>query len=285
MSILNPFRKARPATGPVELTLDGPLAQKHRVHVVGDGPDVLVFSHGLGTDQTVWHPVLEGLPERYRAVLLDLPGAGPLLPEDFDPAAYDRLDRFAEDLLALFKEMGITRCRYVGHSVSGMIGALAAVRAPELFEQMVFLNASPHYLNDNDYVGGLEPEDVQGLLDQMASHYQGWVEGFAPLAIAEAMPEAIKDFTAGLLAMRPDITVQVARTIFLSDVRPMLSKLKVPTVLIHSHGDIVVPDAVAHYLNRAIRDSRLVWIAARGHLPHLSAPDEIRRVLHVHLGN
>jgi pimeloyl-ACP methyl ester carboxylesterase len=85
MSILNPFRKARPATGPVELTLDGPLAQKHRVHVVGDGPDVLVFSHGLGTDQTVWHPVLEGLPERYRAVLLDLPGAGPLLPEDFDP--------------------------------------------------------------------------------------------------------------------------------------------------------------------------------------------------------
>ncbi|WP_206239610.1 alpha/beta fold hydrolase [Novosphingobium terrae] len=284
MSILRRLTGSRPVPQSSELQLDGPLAQRHRLRVVGEGPDLLVFSHGLGTDQSIWNPMLEGLPERYRAVLFDLPGAGPLLPDDFDPKAYDTLDRFADDLLALFAEVGITRCRYIGHSVSGMIGALAAIRAPQLFEQLVFLNASPHYINDNDYVGGMEPEDIDALLSRMAAHYQGWVEGFAPLAVAEDMPEAVRDFTAGLLAMRPDVTVQIARTIFLSDVRSKLGRLKVPTVLIHSHGDIVVPDAVAHYLNRAIKDSRLVWIAARGHLPHLSAPEEIRRVLHVHLG-
>lgn len=284
MSILRRLTGSRPAPQSSELQLDGPLARRHRLRVVGEGPDLLVFSHGLGTDQSIWNPMLEGLPERYRAVLFDLPGAGPLLPDDFDPKTYDTLDRFADDLLALFAEVGITRCRYIGHSVSGMIGALAAIRAPQLFEQLVFLNASPHYINDNDYVGGMEPEDIDALLSRMGAHYQGWVEGFAPLAVAEDMPEAVRDFTQGLLAMRPDVTVQIARTIFLSDVRNKLSKLKVPTVLIHSHGDIVVPDAVAHYLNRAIKDSRLVWIAARGHLPHLSAPEEIRRVLHVHLG-
>ncbi|WP_068079989.1 alpha/beta fold hydrolase [Novosphingobium rosa] len=283
MSILRRLTGSRPAPQASALQLDGPLAQRHRLRVVGEGPDLLVFSHGLGTDQTIWNPILEGLPDRYRAVLFDLPGAGPLLPDDFDPKAYDTLDRFAEDLLALFAEVGITRCRYVGHSVSGMIGALAAIKAPDLFEQLVFLNASPHYLNDNDYVGGFEPEDIEGLLLRMSGHYEGWVTGFAPLAIASDLPEAIREFTAGLLAMRPDVTIQIARTIFLSDVRSRLGKLKVPTVLIHSHGDIVVPDAVAHYLSRAIKTSRLVWIAARGHLPHLSAPEEIRRVLHVHL--
>lgn len=284
MSILRRLIGSRPVPASGDLRLDGPLAQRHRLRVVGDGPDVLVFSHGLGTDQTVWNPMLEGLPARYRAVLFDLPGAGPLLPADFDPKSYDTLERFADDLLALFAEVGITRCRYVGHSVSGMIGALAAIRAPQLFEQMVFLNASPHYLNDGDYTGGFEPEDIETLLTRMKDHYEGWVAGFAPLAIAADMPEAVREFTAGLLAMHPDVTIQVARTIFLSDVRSKLGRLKVPTVLIHSHGDIVVPDAVPHYLSRAIKTSRLVWIAARGHLPHLSAPEEIRRVLHVHLG-
>lgn len=265
------------------LRLDGPLALRHCVQVVGEGPDLLVFSHGLGTDQSIWHAVIEDLPARYSAVLFDLPGAGPSLPDDFDVTAYDTLDRFADDLLALLEELGVERCRYVGHSVSGMIGALAAVRAPERFEQMLFLNASPRYLNDGDYVGGFEQAEIDGLLAAIGTNYESWVAGFAPLAIAEDVPEAVMDFAGGLLAMRPDVTLQAARTIFQSDVRAILPRLRVPTVLIHAHGDIAVPNEVAHYLNRSIRNSRLVWIAARGHLPHLSAPEEIRRVLHVHL--
>jgi pimeloyl-ACP methyl ester carboxylesterase len=265
------------------LRLDGPLAHRHRVRIVGDGPDLVVFSHGLGTDQSAWHAVLDQLPDRCCAMLFDLPGAGPLLPDTFDLAAYDRLDRFAEDLLALLDEMGIERCRYVGHSVSGMIGALAAVRAPHRFVQMVMLNASPRYLNDGDYHGGFEQEEVEGLLAAIKTNYEGWVAGFAPLAVAQDVPEAVTDFARGLLAMRPDVTLGVARTIFQSDLRAILPRIKVPTVLIHAHGDIAVPGEVAHYLNRHIRNSRLVWIAAQGHLPHLSAPEEIGRVLQVHL--
>lgn len=280
------FSRRSPQTTPMStiLRVDGPLATRHRVHLWGDGPEVVIFSHGLGTDQSVWLPLLEGLPARYTAVLFDLPGAGPLLPDDFDPAAYQSLDSFADDLLALLTEMEVTRCRYVGHSVSCMIGALAAIRQPALFSQMVFLNASPRYLNDKGYHGGFEPDQIDGLLTTMKANYEGWVAGFAPLAVADDMPEAIQDFATGLLAMRPDVTIAVSRTIFQSDVRHALPKLKVPTVLIHSHDDIVVPDEVAHDLNRTIRNSRLVWIAARGHLPHLSSPEEVRRVLQVHLG-
>jgi pimeloyl-ACP methyl ester carboxylesterase len=265
------------------LSLDGPLARRHRVHVVGDGPDVVVFSHGLGTDQRAWHAVVATLPARFTAVLFDLPGAGPLLPDDFDPQAYTSLGSFADDLVALLDEMGVRACRYVGHSVSGMIGALASLEAPELFRQLILLNASPRYLNDGAYVGGFEQADLDGLFHAMSTNYQGWVAGFAPLAVAEDIPSAVLDFSTGLLAMRPDVTVQITRMIFQSDVRALLGQIATPTVLIHAHGDIAVPGEAAHYLHGAITDSALVWITASGHLPHLSAPDEISRVLYAHL--
>lgn len=247
--------------------------------MIGEGGDVLVFSHGLGTDQTAWRGIAGTLPPRFSALLFDLPGAGPLLPDAFDPDDYRNLAAFADDLLNLLDEIGIERCTYVGHSVSGMIGALAAIESPRLFDKLILLNASPRYLNDGDYVGGFGKADIEGLLSAMADNYQAWVAGFATAAVAADVPDAVRDFSAGLLAMRPDITVRIARTIFESDVRALLPAITVPTVLIHSRGDVAVPEDVAHYLHAHIAHSRLVWIEAKGHLPHLSAPDLVRRAL------
>src|SRR4051812_2274794 len=106
------------------LRLEGPLARRHRARLIGDGEELIVFSHGLGTDQTAWLPLIERLPHHLSALIFDLPGAGPLLPADFDPDDYRSIERFADDLLDLLDEIGVARCRYVGHSVSGTIGAL-----------------------------------------------------------------------------------------------------------------------------------------------------------------
>lgn len=263
------------------LRFDGTLARRYRARSVGSGPDLIVFSHGLGTDQTTWNGLLESLPERYTAIVFDLPGAGPLLPEDFDPDSYRTIAPFADDVLALLEEVGVTRCIFVGHSVSGMIGVLAGIEDPGRFSRLVLLNSSPRYLNDESYVGGFEPETLRDLFDAMGANYQAWVTGFAPLAINAQAPAAIASFSAGLLAMRPDVMIAISRTIFGSDVRKLLPALTVPAVLIHSRSgsDIAVPEQVAHYMHGAIPDSRLIWIDASGHLPHLSAPDEVAKAL------
>jgi len=262
---------------------DGTLARKYRAHAMGSGPEVIVFSHGLGTDQTSWARLLESLPDRYTALLFDLPGAGPLLPDDFDSDNYRTLAPFADDVLALLEEVGVARCTFVGHSVSGMIGVLAAIEDPGRVERLVLLNSSPRYLNDGDYVGGFEPQDLADLFEAMGSNYQAWVAGFAPLAIAAQAPDAVDSFSAGLLAMRPDVMIAISRSIFESDVRALLPALAAPTVLIHSRSDIAVPEAVAHYTHRMIAGSRLVWIDASGHLPHLSAPQEVAGALWANL--
>jgi len=264
-------------------SVDGPLACRHRLRFVGDGAETLVFSHGLGTDQSVWNGVLRHLPARYNAMLFDLPGAGPLLPEDFDADDYTSLAPFADDLLDLLDEAGIERCSYVGHSVSGMIGVLAAIEAPERFERLVLLASSPRYLNHEDYVGGFEREDLDALFAAMDANYQAWVAGFAPSAVGAEVPDAVHDFASGLLAMRPDVTARIARTIFESDVRHLLSLCHVPVSLIHARGDLAVPEPVAHYLHRHLQGSRLAWVDAAGHLPHLSAPEQVAKVLYEQL--
>lgn len=270
--------------GDMTLRLDGPLAQSHRALLIGDGAELVVFSHGMGTDQTAWLPVARSLPERFSALLFDLPGAGPLQPAEFEADSYDSIARFADDFLDLLDEIGVARCRFVGHSIAGMIGILAAIEDPARFDQLLLLNYSPCYLNDGDYRGGFEREQLDGLLDAMASDYPGWVAGFVPRAIAANAPGAIEEFSRGLLAMRPDITLRIARTIFESDLRPLLGRLSVPTVLIHSRADVIVPGSVAEYMQRQIVKSRLLWIEAEGHLPHLSAPHEVARAIADHLG-
>lgn len=261
------------------LSFSGPLAQRHRARLVVGGTQLVVLAHGLGTDQTSWDEVVTALRSRFSLLLFDLPGAGPLLPDGFDPGDYNSLARFADDLLNLLDEIGVARCAYVGHSVSGMIGVLAAIEKPSMFEQLILLNASPRYLNDDNYVGGFERSDLDALFDFMGANYQAWVAGFAPAVVGPDRPAAVDEFSAGLLAMRPDVTLKITRTIFESDVRSLLSQLRIPTTLIHSHADMAVPSEVAHFLQQHISGSRLEWIDARGHLPHLSSPAVVSEAL------
>ncbi len=261
------------------ISLEGPLARRHRARLIGSGPRLVVFSHGLGTDQSAWDAIIERLPADVSALAYDLPGAGPLLPPGFDPDDYSSIADYADDLLKLLDELGIPRCTFVGHSVSGMIGVLAAIEEPARFEQLVLLNASPRYLNAEGYTGGFDQAELDGLFAAMSANYQAWVAGFAPAAVGVDVPEAIVDFSAGLLAMRPDVTAKIARMIFTSDLRHVLPMVSVPTLLIHAREDMAVPAAVGQFLHASIAGSRLAWIDTAGHLPHLAAPDEVAAVL------
>jgi len=261
------------------LLLDGPLATRLRARIVGHGPDLLVFCHGLGCEQSVWDGVLASLPDRYSALLFDLPGVSPRLQNDFDPDAYRTLAPFADDVLALLDEVGVRHCTLVSHSVAGMIGMLAAIEDPGRFGRLVMLNGSPRYRNDASYVGGFDNEALGGLFNAMADNFQAWVAGFATSAIPADAQSAIAAFAGCLNAMRQDIVGAVSRVIFNIDMRPLLSTVTVPTLLIHSRNDFAVPANVAHYLHRHIPGSKLAWIEANGHLPHLSAPDQVATTL------
>lgn len=261
----------------------GKLAVRFNVTMLGTVGEHIIFSHGFGTNQAAWSQIAPPLSIDARCVLFDLPGASPLLPVSFDERRYRSIAGYADDLLNLLDELEISRCTYVGHSVSGMVGVLAAIEAPERFTKLVLLNASPRYINCPGYVGGFESHEIEALLEAMSSNYQAWVAGFSSLVMPAGLPSALADFSAGLLSMRPDVSARIARMIFEGDTRHILPQLEVPTLLLQSREDVAVPPEVGAYLLATIPSAELRWIEAVGHLPHMSAPDQVLEVLRGHL--
>jgi len=262
------------------------LQKRNNVRVLGSGPHTLLLAHGFGSDQSAWRHQVAAFQNRYRIVLFDHVGSGGSDFNAYSPKRYDSLRRYAQDLLELCDALHLNDCTLVGHSLSGMVGLLAAVAEPQRFRQLVFVKASPRYLNEasTGYHGGFEQEQLNGLYAAMASSFAVWAMGFAPQAMGNPeQPELAQEFTRTMSAMRPDIALATARMIFQSDHRADLPLLKVPTLILQSGDDLAVPNEVGHYMARHIPRATLVPIEARGHLPHLSAPKAVTGAIDTYL--
>lgn len=126
----------------------------HNVTTLGSGGDdqaVVVLGHGFGSDQSVWKYIVPRLLQsNYRVILYDLMGSGATNAHEFTFKRYCStssmaMHAYTDDLLAILDELRIDSCVYVGHSMSAMIGCLAAVERPQLFRKLVLLSASPRY--------------------------------------------------------------------------------------------------------------------------------------------
>jgi sigma-B regulation protein RsbQ len=249
---------------------------RNNVRVVGAGKQTIIFAHGFGTDQTAWRHQEAALAKQFRLVLFDHVGAGRADSAAYSPRRYKGLHNYASDLLEIYAALHLTDTVYVGHSMGGMIGLLAGIAQPRLFRKMIFVGASPCYLTEPGYTGGFDQASLDGLYAAMASNYHAWASGFAGLAMGNPeRPELSAEFARTIADIRPDIAVAVARIIFQSDYRAELPKLKVPTLIVQSTEDIAVPLEVGQYLAAHIPHATLQVIDARGHLPHLSAPEAV----------
>ncbi|MEQ8721720.1 MAG: alpha/beta hydrolase [Sandaracinaceae bacterium] len=253
----------------------GNAIKRHDVRVSGKGERFMVFAHGFGCDRNMWRHVAPAFEDRFRVVLFDHVGAGSSDPRGWDPKKYDSLYGFATVVVEIAEELGIVDGVFVGHSVSAMIGVLAANRAPERFSQLVLVGPSPRYLNDDAYVGGFSRDDIDGLLDSLESNYLGWSRQMAPAIMGNAeRPELGEELANSFCRMDPGIAKRFAEVTFLSDNREDLGKLSARALVMQCADDIIAPEAVGRYVHEAIPDSELVLMKATGHCPNLSAPTE-----------
>ena len=252
---------------------------RNNVNIVGrssDSATTLVMAHGFGSDQTAWRYLVEAFAPNYRIVLFDHVGSGNSDFNAYSPHRYKNLHSFAQDFLEICHELNLQNVTLIAHSVSCMIGLLAASLEPNRFKQLFFIGASPRYLNDHDYIGGFDQSVLDSFYAAMSTNYYAWASGFAPLVMGNSdQPELAVEFAKTLLVMRPDISQAIARIIFQSDHRADLKKLTTPTIIIQPQRDIAVPVAVGHYLAQHITHSQLILTETDGHFPHLSNPDVV----------
>ena len=250
--------------------------QRNNVNVQGrpEGQP-MVFAHGFGCDQNMWRHVWPAFADDYRIVLFDYVGLGDSDASAFDRERYGSLQGYAEDVLEICRELDLGDVVFVGHSVSSMVGALAAAAEPERFARLVMVGPSPRYIDDADYVGGFTREDIDGLLASLESNYLGWSSAMAPVIMGnEDRPELGEELTNSFCRADPEIAAHFARVTFLSDNRDDLARVTTPSLVLQCSSDVIAPQTVGEYVDRALPDSRMVLLKATGHCPNLSAPEE-----------
>lgn len=257
------------------MRLSDPLV-RNNVRVTGNpAGSTIVFAHAFGGSGDSWRLVAPAFETDHRVVVFDHVGVGGSDRAAYDPAKYDSLHGYADDVIELVEMLG-TAVVFVGHCVSAMIGVLAANQRPDLFERLILVGASPRYLDDDGYAGGFSRAAIDELLDSLEVNYPAGAASLSTVLMGyPERPELTANFAETITTADPDIAAQFARVTFLSDHRRDLADVTVPTIILQSSQDNIAAPAVGRYVHEHIPGSRYVELSARGHIPNLSDPEEL----------
>lgn len=251
------------------------VKQRNNVNVVGRGASTMFFAHGFGCDQNMWRFLTPAFEDSYKIILFDYVGSGKSDIAAYNKERYASLQGYAMDILEICEELDLYDVIFVGHSVSSMIGMLAAIEAPERFAHLIMVGPSPCYINDDDYVGGFSRKDIEGLLDTMEKNYIGWANFLAPNIMGNSdRPELGNELAESFCSTDPVIARQFAEATFFSDNRKDLAKNRIPSLILQCSDDIIAPLEVGDYLASNLEGSKLSIMKATGHCPHMSEPEE-----------
>jgi len=259
--------------------------ERNNVKVFGKGTQPLMFAHGFGCGQNMWRFMTPAFEENYRIILFDYVGSGKSDLKAYNPERYAALEGYARDVVEICDALDLKDVIFVGHSVSSMIGALASLKRPELFKNLIQIVPSPCYINEADYIGGFDRADIEGLLDMMDKNYIAWANFLAPVIMKNAeRPELGQELEESFCSTDPFVARRFAAATFYSDNRADLSNITTPSLIIQLTDDAIAPVAVGEFLHKNIPNSALRLLEASGHCPHMSHPQETISIIKDYLG-
>jgi len=252
---------------------DGPIAWRE----AGDGPETVVFLHGLALTRTSWDRQLVSLADRFRCVAWDLPGYGASSP--LPDLTFETIADAVADLIDM---LGVERVHLVGLSFGGMHALRTALQHPDRVGRLVLLGSSPAF-----GVDGTDPDVWRRLrldpLDrgitpaEMAPDVLTAVGG--PGLVGETLDQLIAS-----MARIPAAGLRAAIDCLPShDVRDRLGEITAPTLVAVGELDKETPVAYSQLLSAGIPDARLEILSGLGHLTPAEAPDLVTELIRSHL--
>lgn len=251
------------------------ILHRNNVNISGKGDKIIVFAHGFGCSQNAWKRITNAFADDYKLVLFDYVGAGNSDISAYDKLRYSSLEGYAKDILEICHELDIKDAVFVGHSVSGMIGALASIKDPAIFKKLIFVAPSACYLNSEGYTGGFEQEDIDALFEIMDEDFIRWAKLMSPQIMANhERPELSAEMENNFCTTDQEIVKDFARVTFLSDNRKDLPNIPVESLTLQCTDDMIAPLETGQYINTHTPNNTMVILKATGHCPHMSAPEE-----------
>jgi pimeloyl-ACP methyl ester carboxylesterase len=238
----------------------------------GAGPPI-VLVHGATSDSRMWQPQLAALADEFTVIAWDEPGAGRSsdVPPDFG------LGDYADCLAALIDELGAGPAHVVGLSWGGTVALELYRRRPGLVASLVLADTYA------GWKGSLPPEDVEARVEGVRQAVAAPAGSFDPTLPGLFAGDPPAEFIPLLAAMGRDVrpaSMKTALTVMAeADLRDLLPRVTVPTLLIWGDADARSPLAVAHQFEQALPDAKLMIIRGAGHVSNLERPEEFNRAV------
>jgi 3-oxoadipate enol-lactonase len=239
----------------------------------GQGPQTVVFSHGLLMSGDMFDDQAEALSARYRCIRYDHRGQGR---SEITAAGYD-MDTLAADAAGLIEQLGAAPCHFVGLSMGGFVGLRLAIERPELLRSLTLLDTS----------ADPEPQANRGPYRRMA--FVGRWLGFRPL-VNRVMPILFGEsflsdprqrsvrahWKRRLLALDRIGTYRAAHGVINREgVYHRLQNITTPTLILVGEEDVATVPAKSERLRDAIRGARLEVIPEAGHSCSIEQPRRV----------
>ena len=245
----------------------------------GEGPPLLLLHGFVGDARSTWQHQIDALSGEFTVVAWDAPGAG----GSSDPPESFRMPDYADCLAGFLDGLGLRRPHVVGLSLGGAIALELYRRHPAIPATLVLAGAYA------GWAGSLPPDVVDQRLRQCLQLADlppdRFVAAMLPSMFSGSAPaERVAGFAASVTAFHPSGFRTMALSSAEADLRDVLPRIDVPTLLLYGDEDVRAPVPVGEALRAAIPGSVLVVMPGVGHASSVEAAErftaEIRGFLH-----
>ena len=233
----------------------------------------LVFVHGAASDHRTWRPQIDGLAGEFTVVAWDEPGAG----SSGDVPAGFSLEDYATALASVIESLALGPTPVAGLSWGGTVALELYRNRPELVAALILADSYA------GWSGSLPREEVEArvaLAKEMLAAPDDEFNPELPGLFAGDPPEKFVPLLEEIGgAVRKESLRTQLQAMATADQRDLLPHVNVPTLLIWGELDVRSPLRVAHELERAIPDTRLVVIPGSGHVSNLEQPAQFNQAI------
>lgn len=232
----------------------------------GSGPD-LVLLHGWGLSSDVWGEFADRLAERFRVILIDLPGLG-----RSGLSGEMSLGKVVESLLAVAPESA----HWLGWSLGGQLALAVAEQAPERVKSLSLIAANPCFVARDDWSCAMAPEVFGAFVESLTDNETKTLQRFVALQTRGSVTarDELKQLKAVIANAKPQ-ALAPALMLLESDLRTALAALSCPAQLILGTEDQLVPQELAAEVQHVNNNLTVEVLEQSAHLPFISHADRV----------
>jgi 3-oxoadipate enol-lactonase len=236
------------------------------IHVEVEGPErapVLMLSNSLGTNLHMWDPQVAPFTQHFRLVRYDRRGHG----KSAVPEGPYSMERLGCDVLAILDGLGIERINWCGLSMGGMVGQWLGANAPDRVGKLILSNTACYYPDKSMWIGRLKLVREKGLAALVDTNMERWFSK----EFRERSPQAVAPIRDMFLATQVEGYIACIEAIRDMDHRPLLPRIKAPTLVIAGRSDPATPLDMNDFIRDHIPGAELTVLEA-AHIANVEQP-------------